>query len=124
MKETNYNKIREEIASQLSDNGNSLVEFIGVENTILCVMNIYLTNDITTGFGQNFAVNNPEVDTETPLRVSVISSPTRISIIIDHNMSYYKENEGVCTYESLEDDINEIFLLIQTTLDRIEAQID
>lgn len=119
MKETDYNKIREEIASQLSDNGNSLVEFIGVENTILCVMNIYLTNDITTGFGQDFAVNNPEVDTETPLRVSVISSPTRISIIIDNHMSYYKENEGVCIYESLEDDINEIFLLIQTALDRL-----
>ena len=124
MKETDYSKIREEIASQLADNGNGLVEFIGVENTILCVMNIYLTNDITTGFGQDFAVENPEVDTQTPLRVSVISSPTRISIIIDHHMSYYLEHEGVCVYESLEDDINEIFLLIQTTLDRIEAQID
>lgn len=124
MKETDYNKIREEIGSQLADNGCTLVEFIGVENTILAVMNIYLTNDITTGFGQNFAVRNEEVDTETPLRVSVISSPTRISIIIDSNMSYYRENEGVCRYQSLEDDINEIFLLIQTTLDRIDAQID
>lgn len=124
MKENDLTAIRDEIVRQLEEKTCTLVDYIGYENLVLCIMNVYLTNDITTGFGQDFAVNNPEVDTETPLRVSVISSPTRISIIIDNHMSYYKENEGVCTYESLEDDINEIFLLIQTTLDRIESQID
>lgn len=124
MKERDYSVIREEIAQQIADSGNSLVEFIGVENTILAVMCIYLSNDLTTGYGQDYYVKNDEIDSENPIKVSVISSPTRISIIIDDQMSYYRENEGLCKYEDLEDDIHEILMLIDAVIARIESRID
>lgn len=124
MKENDYSVIREEIALQIADSGNSLVEWIGVENTILAVMCVYLSNNLTTGYGQDFFVQNSEIDTENPIKVSVISSPTRISIIIDDMMSYYKENEGVCTYESLEDDVHQILMMIDAAVARIESRID
>lgn len=124
MKEHDYNVIREEIAQQIADSGNSLVEWIGVENTIMAVLNIYMSNDITTGFGQDYYVRNDEIDSENPIKVSVISSPTRISIIIDDQMSYYRENEGVCVYNDLEDDIHEILMLIDAVIARIESRID
>ena len=124
MKEHDYNVIREEIALQIADSGNSLVEWIGVENTIMAVLNIYMSNDITTGFGQDYYVRNDEVDSENPIKVSVISSPTRISIIIDDMSSYYRENEGVCVYNDLEDDIHEILMLIDAVIARIESRID
>lgn len=124
MKEHDYNVIREEIAQQIADSGNSLVEWIGVENTIMAVLNIYMSNDITTGFGQDYYVRNDEIDSENPIKVSVISSPTRISIIIDDLSSYYRENEGVCVYNDLEDDIHEILMLIDAVIARIESRID
>lgn len=122
MKVTDYSVIREEIAQQIADSGNSLVEWIGVENTILAAMSIYLTNDITTGYGQDFYVKNNEIDSENPIKVSVISSPTRISIILDDLSSYYRENEGICNYNSLEDDVHEILMLFDAVVARIESR--
>lgn len=119
MKENDPTAIRDEIVRQLEEKTCTLVDYIGYENLVLCIMNVYLTNDITTGYGQEFALDSNVPDMPPPIRVSVISSPTRISIIIEGHMSFYKQNDGLCLYDSLEDDIACIILTIQTTMDRI-----
>ena len=114
MKENDPTTIRNEIVSQLEEK-----TCTQDDNLVLCIMNVYLTNDITTGYGQEFALESNVPDMPPPIRVSVISSPTRISIIIEGHMSYYKQNDGLCLYDSLEDDITCIILTIQTAMDRL-----
>lgn len=120
MKITDYETVRGVCADEIMENGCDLVEFIGVQNTILAMFNIYMTNDITSGFGQDFKVIENAIMEGDEIRVSVISSPTRISIIIDGNMSYYKQNEGLCGYEDLRDDIYNIRMVIDAVIARIQ----
>ncbi len=54
--------------------------------------------------------------------MSIISSRDRISIILGSRMSYYKSDVPICGYESLEEDIAYIFMVIQLVLDRIDSQ--
>lgn len=122
MKVTDYETVRGACADELMESGCSLVEFIGVENTILAMFNIYMTNDLTTGFGQDYKVTENAIMEGDVMHVSVISSPTRISVIIDGEMSYYKQAEGLCGYEDLTDDISNIRIVIDTVIARIEAQ--
>lgn len=121
MKVTDYETVRGACADELMENGCDLVEFIGVENTILTMFNIYMTNDLTTGFGQDYKVMENAIMDGDEMYVSVISSPTRISIIIDGDMSYYKQAEGLCGYEDLSDDIANIRIVIDAVIARIQA---
>ena len=121
MKVTDYETVRGACADELMENGCDLVEFIGVENTILTMFNIYMTNNLTTGFGQDFRVTENAIMEGDEMHVSVISSPTRISILIDRNMSYYKQDEGLCGYEDLSDDIANIRIVIDAVIARIQA---
>ena len=122
MKETNYSVIAKEINSQLSDNSYDIVSMIGTEATIICVMGIYLSNDITSGYGQNFNTDVGYFGYGSDGKVSVISSPERISVITIEGMSYYKSDIPICGYESLDEDITNILILIQTVLDRISSR--
>ena len=121
MKITDYETVRGQIADEIMENGCDLVEFIGVENTILAMFNVYMTNNLTTGFGQDYKVTENAIMEGDEMHVSVISSPTRISIIIDGNMSYYKQDEGLCGYEDLSDDIANIRIVIDAVIARIQA---
>lgn len=122
MKETDYNVIAMEINSQISDNSYDIVSMIGTDATILCVMGIYLSNDITSGYGQNFNTDVGYSGYGADGKVSVISSPERISVITIDGMSYYKSDLPICGYESLDEDIANILILIQTVLDRISSR--
>lgn len=122
MKETNYNTIATEIISQLNGNSYDIVNMIGTEATIICVMGIYLSNDITSGYGQNFNTDSGYYGDGANGKVSVISSPERISVITLDGMSFYKSDIPICGYESLDEDIANILIIIQTVLDRISSR--
>lgn len=122
MKETDYSVIAKEINSQLRDNSYDIVSMIGTEATIICVMGIYLSNDITSGYGQNFNTDVGYSGYGSEGKVSVISSPERISVITIEGMSFYKSDISICGYESLDEDIANILIIIQTVLDRISSR--
>lgn len=119
MKETDYNAIVAEISSQLEENDGDIVTLLGSERAKICVMGIYLSNDITSGYGQDFNVVTGIVDSGHFERLSVISSPTRISVVMAEGMSFYQSRESICGYESLQEDIANILVIIQTVIDRI-----
>ena len=119
MKETDYNAIAAEINSQLEENDGDIVVLLGSERAKICVMGIYLSNDITSGYGQDFNVETGIVDSEHFGKFSVISSPNRISVVMAEGMSFYQSRETICGYESLQEDIANILVIIQTVIDRI-----
>lgn len=104
-----YTEVAREIARQLALNEYDIVEYLGYDLTLLAVLNIYETNDVCKGFGQDFHNG-----------WSVISSPQRISLIYGRKSSYYKVDDVICAYESLTDDIHEILMVIQVVIDRMD----
>lgn len=123
MKETDYNLIASEISTQLDSGSCELPAMIGTDASILCVMGIYLSNDITSGYGQNFNTDAGFSGEGASGKVSVISSPERISVITLDGMSFYKSDIPICGYESLDEDIANILIIIQAVLDRISARL-
>ena len=121
-KVTDYNLIASTIAEVMPEVCPDLPARIGHDNAIWCVMGVYLTNDQTSGHGQDFDVLESDSETENPLRFSVISSKDRISVIDNGQMSYYKDNVDLCGYENLQEDIYAICMYIQTAIDRIESR--
>lgn len=105
---TDYAAVQAEIARQLTLNEYTLVDVLGMDLAVLAVLNIYMTNDVCKGFGQDFK------DT-----ISVISSRERISIISGRKSSNYKDDGYICLYIDLADDIDEILMVIQTVFDRL-----
>lgn len=120
MKETDFNVIRDAITAALYENDCELVDRIGLERSILCVMGIYLTNDICRGYGQDFVVTAADDIGLVMNKVSVVSSPNRISVITDEGMSFIQSRETICGYESLDEDIANILVIIQAVFDRID----
>lgn len=122
MKETDYNVIQSEIQKQLLDQEWSIEEFLSEDVIVLAIANIYTTNDLVSGFGQDYTNSVALSGNDSWEKLSIISARDRISIILDSKMSYYKDAFPVCGYESLETDIRNILVVIQTVLDRIENQ--
>ena len=122
MKITDYSVIQNEIKNQLLDQDWSISNYLGETAIVIAVSNIYTTNDLMSGFGQYYSnmVSAPCIGEYE--KISIISSRDRISIILDSRMSYYKSDVPICGYESLEEDIAYIFMIIQLVLDRIDAQ--
>lgn len=122
MKITDYSVIQKEIQKQLLDQDWSIEEYLSEDVIVLAIANIYTTNDLVSGYGQDYTNSVALSGNDSWEKMSIISSRDRISIILDSKMSYYKDAFPVCGYESLETDIYNIFVLIQTVLDRIDAQ--
>lgn len=119
MKVTDYNVIAECADARVDDLCPDLVEIIGRDSAVWCVMGIYLSNDVTSGYGQDFEVN-PDIFNESGFcKCSVISSKERISVILDSQMSYYKDRYSICGYEDLVVDVANICIYIQTAISRI-----
>ena len=112
MKVSDLNQILTEATTQLTDNEWSILNYVDVSTAAIMVLNIYLTNDILNGFGQDVGG-----------AISVISSTYRISTIVNGHSSYYKSGLPICDYEELEGDIHEILFCIQTSIDRMEYLI-
>lgn len=122
MKITDYSVIQNEIQKQLLDQEWSIEEYLSEDVIVLAIANIYTTNDLVSGFGQNYTNSVALSGNDSWEKLSIISARYGISIVLDSKMSYYKDAFPVCGYESLETDIYNIFVLIQTVLDRIDAQ--
>lgn len=122
MKVTNYNEIDAMVRELLPEMCPDLLEKLGENRAVWCVMAIYLMNDVTSGYGQDFTLNHEVYHTIRRPLLSVISSPNKISVIDCYEMSYYTDNYNVCGYENLEEDISSILIWIQTAFDRIQSR--
>ena len=122
MKITDYTVIQNAIQEQLLDQDWSIEDYLSETAIVLAISNIYTTNDLISGFGQDFSNSVGALANEVYQNMSIISSRDRISIILDSRMSYYKSDVPICGYESLDEDIAYIFMVIQLVLDRIESQ--
>lgn len=122
MKITDYSVIQNEIQNQLLDQDWSIEDYLSETAIVLAVANIYTTNDLMSGFGQDFSNSVGASADEVYQNMSIISSRDRISIILDSHMSYYKSDVPICGYENLVEDISYIFMVIQLVLDRIDSQ--
>lgn len=105
-----YSQVHAEIESQLLAQEHSITDLIGHELAVLCILNIYYTNDVCNGFGQDFKNG-----------ISIVSSPQRISVIMQGSMSYYKSEISICLYNNLADDVESILIVLQTAIDRLQA---
>ena len=107
-KVTDYSKILSEVTTQLAGQEWSITDYMTQDNAAIVVANIYLMNDLCSGFGQ-------DIDNS----VSVISSKLRISVIYGGKCGMYKHYENLCFFESLSDDISTILMVLQAAFDRM-----
>lgn len=110
MKELDSKIVLAEIESQMQETGYDIENILGLSVAKIVVLGIYMTNDLTSGYGQDFR----------DLGFSIISSPRRVSVICDDCMSMYKDNLPLCGYDNLSIDIASILNAIQAALDRID----
>lgn len=122
MKIQDYSVIQNAIQNELLEQGWTIEEYLNEAAILLAVANIYTTNDLVSGFGQDFHKTDGAGGESVEEKISIISNRERISIIVDSRMSYYKSDVPICGYESLEEDIAYIFMIIQLVFDRIESQ--
>lgn len=122
MKISDYSVIQNAIRNELLSQEWSLSGYLNEAAILLAVANIYTTNDLVSGFGQDFRCTVGGADEEISQKISIITNRERISIILDSRMSYYKSDVPICGYENLDEDIAYIFMIIQLVLDRIDAQ--
>lgn len=122
MKITTYGVIDAMVRELLPEMCPDLLEKLGEERSVWCVMAIYLMNDVSSGYSQDFTLSREEYHTIRRPFLSVISSPNKISVIYCGQMSYYTDSYDVCGYENLHDDISNILIWIQTAFDRINSR--
>ena len=123
MKITDYSVIQFVIENELLEQDWTIEEYMNDAAIILAVSNIYTTNDLISGFGQDFKVTTDADGEKIDQKISIVSSRERISIILDSHMSYYKSDVPICGYESIDEDIAYIFMVLQLVFDRIESQM-
>ena len=119
MKETDYTVIQNEVREQLLEQDWTIEEYLDEDSIVLAITNIYTTNDLVSGFAQDFKTTVYCELGSGIKRLSIITNQDRVSIILDSNMSYYKPGEPLCGYESIEEDIYAIFIAIQAVFDRM-----
>ena len=120
-KVTDLEVLKNEVTSQLISLDCYLLRLIGVDCAVWCVMGIYLFNDQTSGYGQDFKPQTLSEDFGRVDKVSVISYRNGISVIIDSRASKYQDNVDLCGYEDLEEDIHAIVMYIDTAIERIKV---
>lgn len=117
-----YNTIADVVKSQMYDIAPDLISYIGDTATIWCVMGIYLCNNLTSGYGQDFYALVPLQVNGHPSKLSVIAYADGVSVIIDKQSSRYQDSIPLCGYEDLNEDVHAILMYIQTAIDRINAR--
>lgn len=121
-KVTNLEVLRYAVVAQLAMQDSHLLSLIGENCAIWCVMGIYLTNDQTSGYGQDFKPQTPSDDFGLVNMVSIISYRNGVSVIIDNQASKYQDNVDLCGYENLNEDVHAIVMYINTAIERINAR--
>ena len=110
MKELDSKIVLAEIESQMQETEYDIENILGLSVAKIVVLGIYQTNDLTSGFGQDFR----------DLKFSIISSRQGVSVICGDCMSMYKDSLPLCGYDNLSIDIASILNAIQAALDRID----
>jgi len=110
MKELDSKIVLAEIESQMQETGYDIENILGLSVAKIVVLGIYQTNDLTSGYGQDFR----------DLGFSVISSPRSVSVIYDGSMGMYKDRFPICGYENLSDDVAAILNTIQAAIEKVD----
>lgn len=117
---TDLSVIQQAISGMIDEKCPDLVEYIGREQAIFCVLAIYQVNDICSGYGQDFTPNAYRMMISGYKKVSVISFENGVSVIVDSVSSRYQDRFAMCGYENLNEDLTQICICIQAAIDRIQ----
>lgn len=121
MKENDYNVVRNLAQITIENDYPDIADTFGSVCAPLLIANVYMMNDLTTGFGQDVRLAGWVDDKGKPLKASLISSTDLISIILPEGASHYRADLPLCGYENLGEDITNICMITQAVLDRINA---
>lgn len=124
MKEQDLNVIRNLAQITIENNFSDIAETFGSACAPLLITNVYMMNDLTTGFGQDVTLPGMVDEKGKPLKASLISSTDLISIILPKGASHYRADLPLCGYEDLSEDITNICVITQAVLDRIYANVN
>ena len=119
-KVTDLSVIQQAIADMIDEKCPDLVDLIGAEASIFCVLAIYQVNDICSGYGQDFVPNASRMMISGYKKVSVISFENGVSVIVDSASSRYQDRFPMCGYTDLNEDLTQICICIQAAIDRIQ----
>lgn len=119
-KVTDLSVIQQAISGMINEKCPDLVDFIGAEASIFCVLAIYQVNDICSGYGQDFVPNASGMMISGYKKVSVISFENGVSVIIDSASSRYQDRFAMCGYVDLDEDLTQICICIQAAIDRMQ----
>lgn len=120
-KVTDLSVIQQAIADMINEKCPDLVEYIGYEAAIFCVLAIYQVNDICRGYGQDFTNLAGREVISGAEKVSVISFETGVSVIVDSASSRYQDRFAMCGYTDLNEDLTQICICIQAAFDRMQS---
>lgn len=112
--------VRGEIADMIDEKCPDLVDLIGREPAIFCVLAIYQTNNLCSGYGQDFTSDESGMMISGHKKVSVISFENGVSVIVDSASSRYQDRFAMCGYVDLNEDLTQICICIQAAIDRIQ----
>lgn len=121
MKENDYNVVRNLAGITIDADYPDIAETFGSACAPLLIANVYMMNDLTTGFGQDVTLTGMVDEKGKPLKASLISSTDLISVILPEGASHYRADLPLCGYENLSEDITNICMITQAVLDRIYA---
>ena len=119
-KVTDLSAIQQAIADMIDEKCPDLVEYIGRDAAIFCVLAIYQVNDICSGYGQDFNLQKGLHIIGSIAKVSVISFENGVSVIVDSASSRYQDRFPMCGYENLDEDLTQICICIQAAFDRMQ----
>lgn len=119
-KVTDLSVIQQTISGMINEKCPDLVEYIGRDAAIFCVLAIYQVNDICKGYGQDFVHDIDDTNLSEPVKVSVISFENGVSVIADSASSRYQDRFAMCGYENLDEDLTQICICIQAAFDRMQ----
>lgn len=110
------------VANMIDEKCPDLVDTIGRQNAIWCVVAIYTTNDLCKGYGQDFALDGAQNHFGLCVKCSVVSFETGVSVIVDSVSSRYQDRFTMCGYVDLDEDLTQICICVQTAFDRINSR--
>lgn len=112
--------VKGEIADMIDEKCPDLVDLIGREPAIFCVLAIYQVNDICKGYGQDFVITGGRYGVGSYQKISVVSFINGVSVIVDSKSSRYEDRFAMCGYVDLEEDLTQICICIQAAIDRMQ----
>lgn len=119
-KVTDLSAIQQAVSDMIDEKCPDLVEYIGRDAAIFCVLAIYQTNNLCRGYGQDFKITTLAEASTMELLLSVISFETGVSVIFDSASSRYQDRFPMCGYENLDEDLTQICICIQAAFDRMQ----